>query len=128
MTSLIKIYYQPFHAQKVFPKCLPGRRSWQQLWERALQEHIFHHHELQQGIRLQRPAWWRPGEAIDRLTHEEFAHIKASRAAAALVEDEPSGSVSKRRKIHLDPIARDWFLGVLDQWRTERRWDMTSCA
>ena len=63
-----------------------GRPSWQQLWERALQDHILNHRELPHGIRLQRPAWWRPGEAIDRpLTHEELANIKTPRAAAALV-------------------------------------------
>ena len=67
------------------------------------------HHELPHGIRLQRPAWWRPGEAIDRtLTHEELARIKTPRAApatpaAAPVEDEPSGSASKRRKVHVEP-------------------------
>ena len=49
-----------------------GRPSWQQLWERALQDHIMNHHELPHGVRLKRPVWWRPGEAIDRpLTHEE---------------------------------------------------------
>ena len=32
-----------------------GRPSWQQLWERALQEHILNHHELPHGVRLQRP-------------------------------------------------------------------------
>ena len=91
------------------------------------------HHELPRGISLQRPAWWRPGEAIDRtLTHEELARIKTPRAApatpaAAPVEDEPSGSGSKRRKILVDPIARDWFLDMLDQWRRERRWDMQRC-
>ena len=106
-----------------------GRPSWQQHCERALQDHILEHHELPHGVRLQRPAWWRPGEAIDRpLTHEELAHTKTPRAApatpaAALVEDEPSGSGSKRRKVHVDPIARDWFLDMLDQWRRERRWD-----
>ena len=108
----------------------PSRPSRQQLWERALQEHIMNRHELPQGIRLQRPAWWRPGEAIDRpITHEELAHIKTPCAAlsAAVVEDEPSGSGSKRRKVHVDPIARDWFLDMLDQWKTERRWDMRRC-
>ena len=91
------------------------------------------HHELPHGVRLQRPAWWRPGEAIDRpLTHEELAHVKTPRAApvtpaAAPVEDEPSGSASKRRKVQVDPIARDWFLDMLDQWRRERRWDMRRC-
>ena len=55
-----------------------GRFSWQHLWERALQEHILNHHELPQGIRLQRPALWRPGETIDRpRTHEELVHISA---------------------------------------------------
>ena len=44
--------------------------------------------------------------------------------AAAPGEDGPSSSASKRRKIHVDPIARDWFLDILDQWKTERRWDM----
>ena len=91
-----------------YTKQTRGRPSRQQLWERALQEHIMNHHELPHGVRLQRPAWWRPGEAIDRtLTHEELAHIKTPRAApaAANVEDEPSGSASKRRKIRVDPIA-----------------------
>ena len=51
-----------------------GRPSWQQLWERALQHHTLEHHDLPHGVRLQRPAWWRPGEAIDQpLTHEELA-------------------------------------------------------
>ena len=111
-----------------FTKTPRGRPSWQQLRERALQEHIMNHQELPQGIRLQRPVWWRRGEAIDRpLTHEELAHTKTPRAAAALVEDEPSGSGSKRRKIHVDPTARDWFLDMLHQRRTERRWDIQWC-
>ena len=79
---------------------------------------------------MQRPAWWRPGEAIDRpLTHEELAIIKTPCAAPAAApgEDGPSSSASKRRKIHVDPIARDWFLDILDQWKTERRWDMPLC-
>ena len=111
-----------------YAKARRGRRSRQELWERALQEHILEHHELPHGIKLQRPAWWRPGEAIDRpLTHVELAHIKLPCAAAAPVEDEPSGSASKRRKIHVDSIARDWFLDMVDQWKTERRWDMRRC-
>ena len=116
-----------------YTKQTRGRPSRQQLWERALQDHILEHHELPHGVRLQRPVWWRPGEAIDRtLTHEELVHIKTPRAApatpaAALVEDEPSGSGSKRRKVQVDPIARDWFLDMLGQWRRERRWDMRRC-
>ena len=111
-----------------YTKARRGRRSRQELWERALQEHILEHHELPHGISLQRPAWWRPGETIDRpLTREELAHIKTPCAAAAPVEDEPSGSASKRRKIHVDSIARDWFLDMVDQWKTERRWDMRRC-
>ena len=92
-----------------YTKQTRGRPSRQQLWERALQDHILEHHELPHGVRLQRPVWWRPREAIDRpLTHEELAHTKTPRAApatppAAPVEDEPSGSASKRRKIHVDP-------------------------
>ena len=96
-----------------YTKTFSGRPSRQQLWERALQEHIMNRHELPQGTRLQRPAWWRPGEAIDRpLTHEELAIIKTPCAAPAAAPD---------------PIARDWFLDMLDQWRTERRWDMRRC-
>ena len=108
----------------------PRGRPSQQLWERALQEHIMNHHQLPQGISIQRPAWWRPGEAIDRsLTHEELAIIKTLCAApaAAPVEDELCGSASKRRKVLVDPIARDWFLDMLDQWKAERRWDMRRC-
>ena len=63
-------------------------------------------HELPQGISLQRPAWWRPGEAIDRpLTHEELARIKTPCAAPAAApveddQDEPSSSTSKRQTIY----------------------------
>ena len=46
-----------------------GRPGWQQLWERALQEHILHHRELPRGVRLQRPDWWRPGGAIACPSH-----------------------------------------------------------
>ena len=77
-----------------YTKTPRGRPNRQQLWERALQEHILEHHELPRGISLQRPAWWRPGEAIDRpLTHEELTQIKTPCAALAAVpvEDEPSG-------------------------------------
>ena len=71
----------------------------------------------------------------ERCGHEELAHTKTRRAAtaapatpaAALVEDEPSGSGSKRRKVQVDPIARDWFLDMLGQWRRVRRWDMQRC-
>ena len=109
-----------------YTKQTRGRPSRQQLWERALQDHILEHRELPHEVRLQRPVWWRPGEAIDRpLTHEELAHVKTP--AAAPVEDGPSCSASKRRKIHVDPIAREWFLDMLDQWKTERHWDMRRC-
>ena len=55
---------------------------------------------------------WSAGD--QPLKHEELAHTNSPRAAtaapatpaAALVEDEPSASVSKRRKVHVDPIAR----------------------
>ena len=86
-----------------YTKQTRGRPSRQQLWERALQDHILEHHELPHGVRLQRPVWWRPGEAIDRtLTQEELAHIKTPRAApatptAALVEDEPIRSAARSR-------------------------------
>ena len=106
-----------------------GRRSWQQLWERALQKHILHHHEVPRGVRLQRPDWWRPGGAIARpLTHEKIAHTRTpcAASAAALVEDEPSGSGTKRRNIHV-PVVCDWFLDMLDQWKAERRWSMQRC-
>ena len=54
-----------------------------------------------------------------------LASIETPRAAAAApVEDAPSCSTAKRRKIHLDPIARDWFLDMQEQWRTERYWDV----
>ena len=87
-----------------------------------MQDHTVNHHDLPPVIRLQLPAWWRPGETIDRpLTHEEPAYISTPCAATALVEDEPSGSASKRRKVHVDPIVRDWFLDMLDQWKTQRR-------
>ena len=104
-----------------------GRPSWQQLWERALQEHILHHHELPHGVRLQWPDWW----ALP-LAHEEIADVKLlvplppSTPAAALVE-ESSGSTAKRRKVQVDPIVRDWFLDMLDQWKTERRWGIQRC-
>ena len=47
--------------------------------------------------------------------------------AAALVEDEPSSSTAKRRKVHVDPIVRDWFLDMSHQWKTQRRWSMQQC-
>ena len=53
------------------------------------------------------------------LTHEEIAHTSTPcallppTAAAALVENEPSGSAARRRKIHVDPFVRDWFLDVM---------------
>ena len=98
-----------------YTKQTRGRPNRQELWERALQDHIINNHELPQGMCLQRPAWWRPGEPIGR---------PARAAAAAPVEDAPSCSRAKRRKIHVDPIARDWFLDMLEQWQTERRWDL----
>ena len=66
--------------------------------ERALQEHILHHHEL-----------------------------PLATPATALVEDEPSGSTEKRRKVHVHSTVRDWFLYMLDQRMTHRRWGMQQC-
>ena len=61
-------------------------------------------------------------------TRRDYRPPAHTRAAATLVEDEPSGSGTKRRKIHVDPIVRDWFLDVTDQWRRERRWGMALCV
>ena len=47
--------------------------------------------------------------------------------AAALVEDKPSGSGTKRRKVQVDPFVRDWFLDMSHQWKTQRRWGMQQC-
>ena len=101
-----------------------GRPSWQQLWERALQEHILHHHELPRAVRIQRPGWRRPGDAIARpLSHEEIANVSTRSAplpptpAAALVEDEPSSRAAKRRKVQVDPFVRDWFLDMSCHWK-----------
>ena len=77
-----------------------------------------------------------PGLVATRRSHRPAAHTRGDRphqdslcrlGPAAPVEDEPSGSASKRRKIHVDPIARDWFLDMLDRWKTERLWDMRRC-
>ena len=69
------------------------------------------HHEPPRAPAGHPLAGWRPGEAIDRpLTHEELAIIKTPCAAPAAA---PGGSASKRRKVHVDPIDRDWFLDML---------------
>ena len=106
-----------------------GRSSWQRLWERALQEHM-----LPQGVRLQRPDWWRPGETIALpQTHEEIAHVSTPCApppptpAAAHAEDKPSGSAAKRRKVNVDPFVRDWFVDMSCHWKTERQRGIPQC-
>ena len=71
-----------------------GRPSWQQNWERALQEHFLHHREIPHGVRLQWPGWWQPRDAIARqLTHEEIASVSTPAApvapATALIKDKP---------------------------------------
>ena len=41
----------------------------------------------------------------------------------------PSSSKAKRSKVQVDPIVRESFLDMLDQWRTERRWARSgACA
>ena len=39
----------------------------------------------------------------------------------------PCRSGTKRRKIQVDPIVRDWFLDISYQWKTQRRWGMSQC-
>ena len=51
-----------------------GRTSTQR-WERALEERIFHQHEIPHGVCLQRPDCWRPGERYHRPT----AHARRDR-------------------------------------------------
>ena len=58
-----------------YTKTPRGRPSRQQLWERALQDHIMNRHELPQGISLQRPAWWRPGEEISFCSDTNLADL-----------------------------------------------------
>ena len=61
----------------------------------------------------------------------EIAHVSTLAApdapTAALVDDEPSGSGTKRRTIHVDTTVRDLFLDISHQSRTERRWSMQQC-
>ena len=45
----------------------------------------------------------------------QAAPAAPSTPAAALVEDEPSSSTAKRRKVQVDPIMRDWLLGMTRQ-------------
>ena len=60
------------------------------------------------------------------LTHEEIVYVKTpgpalaapgnpATPAAALVEDEPSSSTAKRRKVQVDPTVRDCFHDMLDR-------------
>ena len=102
----------------------------------AGRQHILHLHELPHGVRLQRQDWWQPGDAIARpLTHEEITHTStpcpapaaSATPAAALVEDEPSSSAAKRRKVQVDPFVRDWFLDMSCHWRAERQWGIPRC-
>ena len=61
--------------QAILLVSLSARVKWWP-WERSLQDHIFHHHKLPHGVRLQRPSWWRTGETVAKpLTHEEIAHV-----------------------------------------------------
>ena len=75
-------------------------------WERALQENILHKHELPHGVRLQRARLVSDQETTigQPLTHEDQRAMCRTPAApaGALVEDEPKGSGSKRRKIQVD--------------------------
>ena len=108
-----------------------GRPTWQQHWECALQEYILHHHELPHGVRLQRADWWQPRDAIARpLTHEGKAYVRTP------AEPTAPAAASRRRaqrqwyeapQSPRRPVVRDWFLDMLDQWRTERRWGMQRC-
>ena len=108
------------------------RPSWQQLWERAFYNHIMNHHELPRGIRLQRPAWWRPSETINRLlTHEELAHIKTlvpprpPHPLRTLVTSPAAvGRSAARSRSTPSPATGSSMLG---QWRRKRPWDMQRC-
>ena len=86
-----------------YTKQTRGRPSWQQLWERALSTTTSFRMVTACSARFggdqEKPSTGR--------SHEELAHTKTPRAAtaapatpaAALVEDGPSGSASKRRKV-----------------------------
>ena len=98
---------------------VPGRPSWQQLWERALQDHILNHHEVPQGIRLQRPAWWRLGETIDLpLTHDRLSVPHQPLQPLQSLETSPAAALRSAARATSTPIVRDWFLDMLDQWKT----------
>ena len=106
-----------WHAKPLNRPCM------QQCW------HNFHHHEITHGVHFQRPGWRRLRDAIVRPpTREELACTSTPSAAptAAPIEDEPSGSTAKRRKVHVDPTVRDWFFDMSHQWKTERWWDVQS--
>ena len=120
-TLSVGLHWPPVKRQRS-----AGRPSWQHHRERALQEHILHHRELAHSIRLRWPGWWPAGETITRLlTHEGIAHTSTPCAAlpatpaAALVEDEASGSTAERRKTHADPVPRE-FNGI--NRNTPYRW------
>ena len=63
----------------------------QQHWERALQEHIFHHHELPHGVRLQRLDWWRPGDR-SRTMRSPTPALLVPRQALHLLKTSPAAA------------------------------------
>ena len=71
-----------------------------------------------------RPSWQQLWECTLQehiLHHLELPHCPLT--AAGLVATRRD----HRPPAHVDPIVRDWFLDVMDRWRTVRRWGMQQC-
>ena len=62
-----------------------GRLGWHQLWERAVEEHILHHHKLPHGVRLQRLGAF----SMDRGPLEMLVQIVHASTTDAILREQP---------------------------------------
>ena len=105
-----------------------GRPTFQEAWERAVQQHILQFHELPDGAYLTRVAWWRPGQSVVRpLTADAISRASGHALPASRMNSRQALAMRSAAKVHVNAVMRDWFLDMCDAWQGERRWDMQQC-
>ena len=90
-----------------------GKPSRRRQWQDLLYARIRRGGPLPPGVTAEPPSDWVVGRTLDELalTEEDVVAVAAARHVDAATDDEEDGPVHKRRKrTHVHPEVKDWFL------------------
>lgn len=110
-----------------------GRPPHQDKWIQLLYQSIRENRPIPEGITTTAPAWWRPGDGLEKGEDAAAsggltalgAETQSSGEQAASPAHGPAGK--KRKKTAVEPEVQEWFLDFVEVQKRQKKWNYKQC-